>query len=191
MGLEKKIVYFEKGGIENTEETLRLVKERGEELGIKDILLSSTTGYSAKKALEILGTDKFRLIVVTHCYGFKEKGKQEMDEETRRFLLENKVIVHTSTHAFGGIGRAVRRSFKTFQFDELLGYAFRKVVSEGFKVALEITMMACDAGLIGAELDVIACGGTSRGIDTALVIVPSHSFDLFSLRVKEIICKPY
>ncbi len=59
---------------------------------------------------------------------------------------------------------------------------------KGTKVAVEITLMAADAGLIPAQQDV-ACGGTGRGLDTALVIKPALQA-LFDLEVLEFICKP-
>jgi hypothetical protein len=49
--LEKKIVYFEKAGKVNIDATLRLAKERAEELGIKTIVLASSSGYTAQKPL--------------------------------------------------------------------------------------------------------------------------------------------
>jgi len=50
---EVKTVYFEEPGKENTDETLRLAKERAEQLGIRDIVLASYTGYTALKAVEV------------------------------------------------------------------------------------------------------------------------------------------
>jgi hypothetical protein len=50
--------------------------------------------------------------------------------------------------------------------------------------------MAADAGLVSPEEEVIAIAGTGRGADTAIVVKPAHAHDAFSLRVKEIICKP-
>ena len=41
-----------------------------------------------------------------------------------------------------------------------------------------------------ADEEVIAIAGTARGADTAIVVKPAHAHDAFSLRVKEIICKP-
>jgi hypothetical protein len=50
--------------------------------------------------------------------------------------------------------------------------------------------MALDAALIPAGVDVIALGGSSEGVDTALVLRPAHSQDFFATKIKEIICKP-
>ncbi|MEM4155120.1 MAG: pyruvate kinase alpha/beta domain-containing protein, partial [Archaeoglobaceae archaeon] len=49
--IEKKICYFEKPGAENTETTLKLAVERAKELGIKHVVVASSYGETAKKAL--------------------------------------------------------------------------------------------------------------------------------------------
>jgi hypothetical protein len=62
--LEKKIVYFEKAGRVNTDETLLLAKERALELGIKNVILAATRGYTAERALEIFRDSDLRFIVM-------------------------------------------------------------------------------------------------------------------------------
>jgi hypothetical protein len=57
-------------------------------------------------------------------------------------------------------------------------------------VAIELSMMAADAGLIRTDEDVISVGGTGKGSDSALLLRPVNSFNFFDLKVKEIICKP-
>ena len=47
--VKKIIVYFERGGVENTYETLKLARERADELGIRDIIVASTHGGTALK----------------------------------------------------------------------------------------------------------------------------------------------
>jgi len=61
---------------------------------------------------------------------------------------------------------------------------------QGTKVAVELALMAADAGLIRTDEDVFSIGGTATGADTALLLRPANSSALFDLRVKEIICKP-
>ena len=65
-----------------------------------------------------------------------------------------------------------------------------RVFGQGLKVAIEITMMAADAGLVSPEEEVIAIAGTGRGADTAIVVKPANAHNAFALRIKEIICKP-
>ncbi|MEM4292221.1 MAG: pyruvate kinase alpha/beta domain-containing protein, partial [Archaeoglobaceae archaeon] len=72
--IEKKIVYFEKPGEQNTEATLSLAFERAKELGITHVVLASSYGETAKKALKYLD-NKIRLVVVTYHTGFFEEGK--------------------------------------------------------------------------------------------------------------------
>ena len=103
--------------------------------------------------------------------------------------MEKGGVILTATHAFGGVGRAVRRRFNTYQVDEIIAQTLR-VFGQGTKVACEIALMAADAGLIRTDEEVISIGGTARGADTALVVKPAHTHDFFELRVKEVLCKP-
>jgi hypothetical protein len=48
--IESKIVYFESPGRVNTDETLALAKERAEGLGIKYLVVASTSGATALRA---------------------------------------------------------------------------------------------------------------------------------------------
>ena len=73
--------------------------------------------------------------------------------------------------------------------DEIIAFTLRSL-GQGTKVACEITLMAADAGLIPAEKEIIAIGGTGHGADTAAVLLSANSQDLFELRILEILCKP-
>ena len=62
------------------------------------------------------------------------------------------------------------------------GTSLKRVVADmlrrflqGMKVAVEVTLMAADAGLINVDGDVIAIAGTDRGADTAIVVRPSYT----------------
>jgi len=68
--MEAKSVYFEEPGDVNTNTALALARQRAEELGIKTILVASTTGKTAVKAMDIL--HGLRVIVATHSAGFRE-----------------------------------------------------------------------------------------------------------------------
>ena len=49
--------------------------------------------------------------------------------------------------------------------------------------------MAADAGMLSGR-DIVALGGTGRGVDTALVLKPVNQSDLYNMRIREVICKP-
>lgn len=183
-----KTVYFEKPGLENTDETLRLAKERAENLGIKNIVVASTTGATGVKASEVFG-EGYNLVVVTHVAGFREPNTQELTPENRAILEKRGVKIVTATHSFGGIGRAVRRKFGAIQTDEIIAHVLR-MFGQGMKVACEIACMAADAGFIRTDEDAISIGGTSRGADTAILLTPSNTHTFFDMKIKEIICKP-
>ncbi|MGQ4833635.1 MAG: pyruvate kinase alpha/beta domain-containing protein [Candidatus Asgardarchaeia archaeon] len=186
---EEKIVYFENPGPENTEETLKLALIRAKNLGIKDIVIASTYGATAKKALEYFDPQEFNLVVVTHMTGFINPGEQQMDKETRDFLIQKGIKVLTCTHALSGVERSLRSFFNFYGPVELMANTLR-LFGEGMKVCIEIVLMAADAGLIPIDKDVIAIGGTSFGADTAAVIKPTHTSSFFDLYIREIICKP-
>jgi hypothetical protein len=65
-----------------------------------------------------------------------------------------------------------------------------RLMGQGMKVAVEISVMAADAGLVRTDEDIIAIGGSGRGADYAVVLKPVYSNDFFDLKIKEILCKP-
>jgi hypothetical protein len=186
--MDGKIVYFEKAGPENTEAALRIAKQRAEELGIKTILVASTTGSTAVKAVKVL--KGLRVILVSHSAGFRAPNVQSFTEEHRKIVESEGGIILTATHVFAGLSRALRNKTNTIAIGDLVAEILR-IFGQGTKVACEISMMAADAGLVRTDENIISVGGTSKGSDTALVLTPVTSQNFFELRIKEILCKPH
>ncbi|MCS7143843.1 MAG: hypothetical protein NZ879_02345 [Archaeoglobaceae archaeon] len=186
--IEKKIVYFEKPGEENTEATLKLAFERAKELGIKHVVVASSYGETAKKALKYL-SDGIKLVVVTYHTGFLEEGKNSMDPETENFLRSKGIVVVRQSHVLSGIERSITRKFGGISRVEAIAEALRALFGHGLKVCVEIAVMAADSGAIPLE-EVIAIGGRIRGADTAVVLKPAHMNNFFEMQIKEIICMP-
>jgi hypothetical protein len=178
---------FEKAGESNTERTLGLAIARAAELGIHTFIVATTSGRTGLMAARML--EGRTLVVVTHSTGFDRPGVQEADPAVLGEIRELGASILTTTHAFGGVGRAIRRRFKTYQVEEIIAQTLR-LFGQGTKVAIEMALMAADAGLVQVDRDVISIGGTASGADTALVLRPAHAQDFFSLRVREIVCKP-
>jgi hypothetical protein len=182
-----KTVYFENPDPQNTEETLQLAKERAEELGIKNIVIASTTGGTGVKVSEVF--KGYNVIVVTHSTGFRAPNAQELLPENRRIIERNGAKILTATHAFRTLGKAIFKKFGTIQIDGIVANVLR-LFGQGVKVACEIACMVADAGLIRTDEEAIALGGTGGGADTAIVLKPCNTHAFFDLRIKEITCKP-
>jgi len=180
-------VYFEKPGPGNTKQTLESAGQRARELGIKTIIVATTSGATALEAARLF--KDFDVVAVTHSTGFSAKDAQELSEENRAGLEKLGVKVLTCQHALGGVNRAVRFKLKTYQLDEIIAYTLR-TMGQGFKVCCETAMMAADAGLASVKEEAVCIGGTGSGADTAVVLTPVNAQDFFDLKVHEIICKP-
>jgi hypothetical protein len=115
-------------------------------------------------------------------------------EEMKKKLSKLGVIVVTSTDLAYNLNASLSESFGIRSPVDIIERTFRFLVCPGFKVCIFTTMTAADAGAISTEKEVVSLGGVERGVDTALVIKPSHSDDAFhpkrGLEVREIICKP-
>lgn len=180
-------VYFDKPGKQNTDRTLDIARQRAEELGVRTVLVASTRGETGVQATHMF--QGYDVVVVSHCTGFAEPNIQEMTEENRATIEAAGAKILTCQHAFGGISRAVRRKWGTYAIDEIVAQTLR-TFGQGTKVCLEIAIMAADAGLVEVGEPCIAIGGTGRGADTAIVLVPTNVQDFFNLRVMEVLAKP-
>ena len=185
--MESQIAYFEKPGSQNTEAVLDIAKKRAEELGIKTIVVATTEGNTAVKAVEIFSG--LKVIAVTHVTGFCGPNTQECTEENRRLVESKGGIVLTAAHAFGGISRAMRNKFNTYVTGDIVSNTLY-IFGQGMKVACEIALMAADSGSVRTDEEIISIGGTGLGADTAVVLTPVNTRDFFDLKVKEILCKP-
>jgi hypothetical protein len=185
--MKVSVIYFEEKGKENTDETLRLAQKRAKELKITHVVVPTTTGATAVKALKIL--KDFNLVVVTHMSGFKKAGENQLLPEHRKALEKAKVPIHTASHVLSGVERGIRFKFDTIGPAVIIANAL-KMLGQGVKVGVEITLMVADAGLIPMNQSIIALGGTGRGVDAAMVIQPAHTNNVFDLNIQEIICKP-
>lgn len=185
--VEVPCLLFDQPGPRNTEKTLERAAARAAEFGIKNVIIATTTGKTVLKALDFLPPGA--IIAVSHSTGFSAPNSQELEPAYKRRLEEAGVRVLTCQHAFGGIGRAVRKKLGTYELEEIIAYTLR-TFGQGTKVAVEVSLMAADAGLVPVGEPCIAVGGTDSGADTALVLKPANAQSFFDLRVMEVIAKP-
>lgn len=180
-------VTFDKPGPQNTERTLETAAKRADELGIRHIVVATTSGKTGLLAAQVFKGKN--VVVVTHSAGFLKPDFQELKPALHRKIESLGAKVLTCQHAFGGVGRAVRKKLATYELEEIIAYTLR-TFGQGTKVAIEISLMAADAGLIPTQELCIAIGGTNWGADTALLLRPANAQTFFDLRVVEILAKP-
>ena len=185
--LETKITYFEKPGKENTEAVMEIVKKRAQELGIKTVVSASMRGYTTERAVKAL--DGLKIIIVGSYYNPTMENLTSTFSQGDEKLIKSKATVLIATHLFAGLSAMMRKKFSNAIEGEIVASTLR-MFGAGVKVGIECAVMAADAGLVRTDEDVIAIGGTRSGADSAIVLRPVNSQDLFDLKVKEILCKP-
>lgn len=190
--LKIESTYFEKMGPINTEKALNIAKKYADELGVKDIILASTTGGVAEKAVEVFDTNDYNVVIVTHSYYFTgEKKRTEFPEEKMDEIEKAGATLVTATHAMSGIERHIRKQYNQWCFVDLMAKFLREQFCQGMKVCIEIASMAADAGAIESlDKDVICLGGTGHGSDTVCLIDPAPTSLFDQIRVKAILAKP-
>lgn len=180
-------MYFEKSGVVNTESTVQMALKAAEEKGIKHIVVASVSG---KTAMILAEQDRINVVCVSHAYGYRESGTNEMKDSVREHLERKNIKVITASHVLSGVERGISNHSKGMYPAEVMSYTLR-MFGQGVKVCVEVVTMALDAGAIPYGEDIIAIGGTVQGVDTAVVIRPAHANRIFETQIKEIICKPY
>ncbi len=183
-------VYFDRIGPSNTEAVARLVRERCDALGIGHVVLASNTGASALAFSEALKGSGVTLVSVGEHAGFSGGDAQQLGDEQRRALEQRGVKVLICSHALSGVGRSIMKKFGTISHTEVIAHTLRLFGGDGIKVAVEVAVMAADAGLVPTDREIIAAGGNGRGADAAIVLKAAHMNNFFDLEVREIIAKP-
>ena len=185
----KFITYFDKQGEDYTDELILAVKDKLDICkNIKHIVIASASGKSALKLYEAVG-DKVKIINVTHHYGFSGPNESDISEEMIEKLENEGIVTYFGLHAFSGATRGVTNKYGGFGPLDVVADTLR-MFSHGVKVAGEISIMACDAGLIPAGEEIIAIGGRGHGVDTAVILTPVNGKDLFNMKFHEIIAMP-
>lgn len=176
---------WDQPGAQNTETTLELAMKRAQELRIKHLVVASCSGDTARR---LIGQG-FDVTCVTHHVGFAAPGEDEMSADTRQYLASQGIKVLTTTHLLAGVDRALRNQFGGIYPTEIIAQTLR-MFGQGVKVAIEIACMAKDAGMIPHGEEVVAIGGTGKGADAAIVVMPAHANRFWETEVREIICMP-
>ncbi|NHJ13130.1 MAG: hypothetical protein EAX95_05600 [Candidatus Thorarchaeota archaeon] len=180
--------YFDEASSEHTPHVIEIVRTYLEaNPQINDILVATTTGATGLAvSREFSGRN---VVAVTHHTGFKVPDENELIAENKERILGSGGKLLTTTHAFAGVARGIRKAIGTWTPTEMMALAFR-TFGQGTKVCAEIAMMAADAGLVRTDQEVLCIAGTGYGADTAWIIQPAHTNNFTELRMKQCLCKP-
>ena len=178
--------YYETAGPQNTDDVLAVAADRANQLGIRQVVVASTHGATALKARQAFAPDT-RIAAVTISAAFEREGWTMQDHE-RAALTQAGISVLTGLHSLGddvSEAMAGEASPPNRIVRETL-YCF----SQGMKVAVEVALMAAEAGLLDMTADVVAIGGTDSGADTAIVLKPVFARDFRRLKIREVLAMP-
>lgn len=203
MSMKRTTVIFEKPGKEHTEETLRVALEAAKERGIDTVVVSTTTGTTGEKAVEVFKGSRIKLVFVTHQSGYRGSGIQLVPAETKRKLEKTGTVVTCTDVLTGGVDVGMGRQrpevsepqqgslpFIVPPVNVLVANTLR-LFSQGVKVCAEVAMMAADCGAVQVGKPVVCVAGSHAGADTAMVISPAESNRMRDLKLHEILVKPY
>jgi len=202
MSVKRSIVIYSKAEEDHTEETLQIAMEGAKERKIGTVLISTSTGSTGLKAVEVFRGSGLKLVFVTHQYGYPTKGEQIMPPDVRA-KLEKAGRVVTCTDALTGsvaVGMGRQRPEVSEKQMGTLPFIIQPVnvivantlrlFSQGTKVCAEIAMMAADCGAVELGTPVVCVAGSHAGADTVMVISPATTNRMRDLRLHEFLAKP-
>ncbi len=185
--MELPLLLFPRPGRKNTDATLRAAKRRADELKLDTVIVATSTGRTALKAAEVFAGHK--IIAVTLQAG-RWKVYVPPDPKLVEKLRSAGARVLTCTHALiGNVGTALKDELGLTTALDVIGHTYY-TFGQGMKVAVEIVVMAADAGLLEKKKEVVSIAGTGEGADTAIIVRPAYSTAFFDLRVREILAMP-
>ncbi len=194
--MEGTVSYFPAPGEENTDAVIERCAQRLANGDITTVVVATSTGRTALRFADKLGgRPNLRLIAVANPPG---SPYGQMQPDLKSALLERGVVVVDycpyASAVYSNDGRpSVYGAMDLFVF---VADIWRAIGGQGFKVAMEVGIMATNVGVLKAGERVITVGGTSTGADTAIVMKTAFSSDIFAQEgarrpeMLELLCMP-
>ncbi len=193
--LLSEVTYFGYAGETNTSKVLELARKRLHERSIGKAVIASETGRSILKAISIFQGSGCRIVAVTHSPDFScgPKGDIPIGINRNEYERTMKQIEGAGIEVVQGARNPVsppRIEWTWNGMAEAVDYTL-ELLGSGTKVAVEATVIATEAGKVNPGEEIVAIGGTFKGLDTALVVRAAHSKEFFDeFEIREIIAKP-
>ena len=131
--------YFEQPGRANTAETVKIAMARAKELGLKKLVIASTTGETAIEAMKAAKDSHLDVIVVGHQYGLREPDANPMPDEVQAKVRQAGGHLLFATLALSATGRIPGCD------GALVAASTLRMFCQGVKVCVEMAMMCADA----------------------------------------------
>jgi len=199
--MEEKTIYFDEPGPRNTDAVIKAIKERLKGSNIKHVVVASESGKTALKVAKALKDFGVKIVCVSGYAGIrrtekrswpdiKNEIKNELDNYNVKILSETPWIFRVAFD-YQFLGEHAPSTIIHKFLSRTMGY--------GFKTAIEITLLAAEAGAIPTDDEVVAIAGTGwlgGGADCAIIVKPSVLPDGFfidvekGMEVREIIAIP-
>ena len=186
---KKQVLYFDHAGHQNTQSVINAVRQSVDELNIKYVVVASISGETGVQFWQALQDTDCQVISVSVHAGFNGKDDISLSEEKKKEMENEGIKTLITSHALAGVGRSISNNYGGITDVQLIADTL-KLFGDGMKVAVEVSIMAADAGLIPTDKEIIAVGGTSSGADTATVLKAAHMNNFFDLEIREIIAMP-
>jgi hypothetical protein len=181
MGVEmntKPTLYFDHGGPQSTQAALEAAKTRALDIKPEAVIVTSSSGETALQAARIFEGTGIRIIGVPfqkHLWGRYRPLEPQYADPCRQlgvtFLPDEPAL----------------QLIDDLQPDIVNAW---RIVSQGFKVALQVASMCVELGMLEPGAHVISLGGSSRGADTAVALHAYGHANLFDCKVTDVICMP-
>ena len=177
---------FGSPGKGNTQDVVKTVIQAARERKIKQIVVASVTGYSAREFLSY--AEEFRIISVGYGYYITPGIPNAMSEDTQNDLRAGGIHLLFGTHVLSGAEHHLRTKYGGTYPVDIMAHTL-SIFGPGVKVGIECVIAALDAGLI-LPVPTIGVGGSGDGADAAVVVTPESSIRILDTKVHEILCKP-
>jgi hypothetical protein len=183
--IKRDTIYFEEGGVEHTEATLKAALDAAEELEVKKILIASTSGDTGVIAAEMYNGKRVKLIVIGHQMGFPSVGVQQFKPENWERIEALGGIVNLGTDVLTNSIRQRQRLGHS-----PMSYITQSLIAMKVKVNAEIVAKACDAGLVLPGEHIISVAGSHKGADTVVSFLAADSPNILDLKLQYVIVMP-
>jgi uncharacterized protein len=200
--MKRTIRFFPHYGPENTGEVIESVLERLQEKDIDTIVVASSTGEMAIRIAQQLQDSESPARLIAVCdppwaIGKVPKAGRISDDNQARLAALGAAVVDTVPYASRAYSTGASNNvYEGLDLLVVVFDAFRMVGGNGMKVAIEVALMATNAGRIQPGREIISVAGTGNGLDTAIVVKTAYSIDIFSTdpserpEVREILAMP-